>query len=151
LLKAVVILIVSGHSPELPEPIEERCNGSSDIGVGSMVEVNVGEVPRYGVVRWAGYLHQDPQHRLVAGIEMVCSRFEANLAPMIINVPNFSRRTTWWGRATALSTDADTSNALQREDSLSACHSAGWTGASKTKLPLSNGTQHHLALENGDF
>jgi hypothetical protein len=66
--------------------------------------------------------------------------YEANLAPMIINVPNFSRRTIWWGRATALSTDADTSNALRREASLSACRSAGWTDASKTKRP-------HLQME----
>jgi len=65
-----------GPSPDLPELIEERCNGSGDISVGSMVEVNVSDIPRYGVVRWAGYLHQDPQHRLVAGIEMVCARLQ---------------------------------------------------------------------------
>lgn len=58
---------------------------------------------------------------------------EANLEPMIINVLNFSRRTTWWGRATALSTDVDISNAPRREASLSACRSAGWTGDSKIR------------------
>ncbi|CAB3374126.1 Hypothetical predicted protein [Cloeon dipterum] len=61
---------VAGPSPDLPEPYEDRFNGYGDVGVGSMVEVTVNEVPHYGVVRWAGHLHQDHQHRLVAGIEM---------------------------------------------------------------------------------
>lgn len=51
--------------PKRPQP------GSPELGVGSVVEVMVNGVPRYGVIRWVGYVPEDHQHRKVAGIEMV--------------------------------------------------------------------------------
>ena len=44
--------------------------------VGSMVEVPVGGVPRYGVIRWIGNIPQ-VKGRLVAGLELVSEIYQA--------------------------------------------------------------------------
>ena len=44
--------------------------------VGSMVEVLVGGVPRYGVIRWMGNIPQ-VKGRLVAGLELVSEIYQA--------------------------------------------------------------------------
>ena len=43
--------------------------------VGSMVEVPVGGVPRYGVIRWMGNIPQ-VKGRLVAGLELVSEIYQ---------------------------------------------------------------------------
>lgn len=49
-------------TPEGPGP---------DLGVGSVVEVQVDDHPHYGVIRWIGTIPGDRPSRKVAGIEMV--------------------------------------------------------------------------------
>ncbi|XP_076323351.1 ubiquitin carboxyl-terminal hydrolase CYLD-like [Tachypleus tridentatus] len=48
-----------------------QSNNSSDLEVGSAVEVLVNGVPRYGIIRWIGIVSEQQDNRkLVAGIEM---------------------------------------------------------------------------------
>lgn len=58
-----------GSYYDTPEPITPI--PTSDLGVGSVVEVLVHDEPHYGVIRWIGYVHGDKKPRKVAGIEMV--------------------------------------------------------------------------------
>lgn len=71
--------VVNGNASNEPEEKDKRSVvnllevPNSDLGIGSMVEVNVPNVQQhlYGVIRWVGVLHESGNNRLIkVGVEL---------------------------------------------------------------------------------
>ncbi|XP_076060786.1 ubiquitin carboxyl-terminal hydrolase CYLD isoform X3 [Oratosquilla oratoria] len=63
--------VVSEGEGSVYETPEGSINGDEDLDIGSMVQVIIKEVPRFGVIRWIGTIPGDKKEgRKVAGVEM---------------------------------------------------------------------------------
>lgn len=51
--------------------ISDSKSKDSGLEVGSLVEVNMGAVPKYGVIRWIGIIPELNTSKQMAGVEMV--------------------------------------------------------------------------------
>ncbi|KAG0693343.1 Ubiquitin carboxyl-terminal hydrolase CYLD [Chionoecetes opilio] len=63
--------VVSDSDGGVYDTPEGSVDGGDELDIGSMVEVVIKEVPRFGVMRWIGTLHGDKKEgRKAAGVEM---------------------------------------------------------------------------------